>query len=136
MFNIHKIDDGRVPAWEQLPASAITPKVGLALVMNGGQLAIATGATKPTYICMREKETACTAGDIIPVVRVQPDIIFETTFSAAATSVKAGTKLTLATNGLQVTATTGGAAEVIDMDGTAAGDKVRVRFVEPAAAAS
>lgn len=129
MFIPYKTDDGRVPAWEYLPASAITPKVGMALVMTSGKLALASGTNKPAYISMVEKETACTAGDIIPVLRVNPDIIFETTFSAAATSVVPGAKVTLATSGLQVTGTTAdGVAEVVELDGTAAGDKVRVRF--------
>ena len=129
MFIPYKTDDGRVPAWEYLPASAITPKVGMALTMTSGKLALASGTTKPTYISMVEKEVACTAGDIIPVVRVGADMILETTFSAAATSVVPGAKVTVATNGLQVTGTTtDGIAEVVEMDGTTAGSKVRVRF--------
>ena len=56
-------------------------------------------------------------------------MIFETTFAAAATSVKLGSKFTLHTDGLQVTGTTAsGVAEVVYMDGTAAGDMCRVRF--------
>ena len=67
--------------------------------------------------------------DIIPVIRVNKDMIFETTFAAAATSVKLGDKVTLHTDGLQVTGTTAsGVAEVVYMDGTAAGDMCRVRF--------
>lgn len=129
-FYIHSVDDGRVPAIEYLPCGAITPKVGMALVQTGGNLAIASGAAKPAYISMCERETACAAGDVIPVIRVQPDVIFETTFSAAATAIKLGNKVTLHTDGLQVTATTtDGVAEVVGMDGTAAGSPVRVRFV-------
>lgn len=129
MFIPYKTDDGRVPAWEYLPASAITPKVGMALTMTSGQLAKASGTNKPTYISMVEKETACTAGDIIPVVRVGADMILETTFSAAATSVVPGAKVTVATDGLQVTGTTtDGIAEVVELDGNTAGSKVRVRF--------
>lgn len=129
MFLIHSIEGGRSCGLEYLPCGAITPKVGLALTQSGGNLAIATGATKPTYICMCEKETACTAGDIIPVMRVLPDMVLETTISAAATSIKLGNKVTLHTNGLQVTATTtDGVAEVVYMEDTAAGSVVRVRF--------
>ena len=129
-FYIHSVDDGRVPAIEYLPCGAITPKVGMALVQTGGNLAIASGAAKPAYISMCERETACVAGDVIPVIRMQPDVIFETTFSAAATAIKLGNKVTLHTDGLQVTATTpDGVAEVVGMDGTAAGSPVRVRFV-------
>lgn len=128
-FKIHTIDGGRAPGIEYLPCGAITPKVGQALVMTNGNLAIAGGTTKPTYISMCERETACASGEIIPVFRVLPDTIFESTFSAAATSVKLGSKVTLSADGLQTTGTTeGGIAEVVDLGGTAAGDMVRVRF--------
>lgn len=129
-FKIHKIDDGHIPGIEYLPAGAITPKVGMALYQSSGNLAIATGTTAPTYISMCEKATACTAGDLIPVIRVNHDMVFETNFSATATSIKLGDKVTLhATDGMQVTATTtSGVAEVVYMDGTASGDMCRVRF--------
>lgn len=131
-FLIHSVDDGRVLPIEYLPCSAITPKVGMALTQTSGNLAIATGATAPAYISMIEKETACVAGDIIPVIRVQKDVVFETENSASFASVKVGTKVTLATDGLRVTATaTDGVAEVVGIDEVAAagsGGKVLVRF--------
>lgn len=128
-FKIYSTDDNRVPGIEYLPASAITPKVGMALTQTTGQLALATGTTAPTYISMCEKDSECTAGDIIPVIRVDKDMILETTFAAAATSIKLGDKVTLHTDGLQVTATTtNGVAEVVYMDGTASGSMCRVRF--------
>lgn len=128
-FKIYSTDDNRVPGIEYLHAGAITPKVGMALVMSSGQLALATGANAPTYISMCERESACTAGDIIPVIRVGKDMILETTFAAAATNIKLGDKVTLHTDGLQVTATTAnGVAEVVYMDGTANGSMCRVRF--------
>lgn len=128
-FKIYSTDDNRVPGIEYLPASAITPKVGMALTQTTGQLALATGTTAPTYISMCEKDSECTAGDIIPVFRVGKDMILETTFAAAATSIKLGDKVTLHTDGLQVTATTtNGVAEVVYMDGTASGSMCRVRF--------
>ncbi|MBR4205877.1 MAG: hypothetical protein IKQ92_10400 [Clostridia bacterium] len=130
MFLLHSTDDGRVPPIEYLPCSAITPKAGMALVQSSGNLAIATGTTKPTYISMIDRASACTAGDIIPVIRIDPDMIFETSFSASAADVKLGQKVTLhASNGGQVTATTtSGVAEVVYMDGTASGSMCRVRF--------
>lgn len=129
MFLIHSTDDGRIPPFEYLPAAAITPKVGLALYENEGKLAVASGTTKPGCICMTQRGAAVSAGEIIPVIRVQPDIVFETEFSAAATSVKLGDKVTLASDGLRVTATTtSGVAEIVYMDGTASGDMCRVRF--------
>ena len=117
-FLIQQVDGGRVPGIEYLPCGAITPRIGMALIQSGGNLAVASGTTAPTYVSMIEKET-----------RVLPDMMFETTFQAAASSVKLGDKVTLHTDGLQVTATTAsGVAEVVGMDGTAAGDRVRVRF--------
>ena len=52
-------------------------------------------------------------------------MMFQTTFQVAAASIKLGDKVTLHTDGLQVTATTtGGVAEVVQMDGTTAGSPV------------
>jgi len=115
---------------EYLPCSAITPKVGMALTQSSGNLAIATGTTKPTYISLYEASAACSAGDIIPVVRITDTMVFETSFSADASSVAIGSKVTLhASSGLQVTATTNsGVAEVVYKDGTASGSMCRVRF--------
>jgi hypothetical protein len=131
MFLVHSTDDGRVPGIEYLPCGAITPKVGMALTQTNGNLAIATGTTAPTYISMCERSSACTAGDIIPVIRVQKDMIFETTNSAAFTSINRGDKVTLHdTSGMQVTATTtSGVAEVVYFSGTATGSTVHVRFM-------
>lgn len=128
-FLIHSVDDGHVPAWEYLPCSAITPKVGMALVRSSGNLVLASGATKPEFISMVERESAVSAGDIIPVIRVDSEIVFETVSSAAMSSIKAGDKVTLASDGLRVTATkTDGVAEVVDIIDAASGGAVRVRF--------
>lgn len=128
-FMIHAIDGRMDAAIEYLPAGTITPKLGMMLTQSSGLLAIASGTTKPTYMAMCERDTACTSGDLIPVIRVLPDTRFETTFSASASSVKPGQKVTISADGLQVTATTtDGVAEIVDMDGTAAGSACRVRF--------
>ncbi|MBQ2634698.1 MAG: hypothetical protein IJF88_09015 [Oscillospiraceae bacterium] len=129
MFLIHSIDDGRNAPLEQLPAGAITPKVGLALTQTDGLLAVASGTTKPSYICMAQRAAAVASGTVIPVIRVGSDMIFETVFSASASSIKLGNKVTIASDGLRVTATTSsGVAEVVGMDGSASGSTVRVRF--------
>ena len=136
-FYIQQVDGGRNPGHEYLPAGAILPKVGMALTMSGGKLAIASGTTAPSYVSMIERAEALTDGDVIPVMRVLPDMMFETTFQAAAAAIHPGDKVTLHTDGLQVTATTtGGVAEVVSMDGTAAGSAVRVRFPGVVAAAA
>ena len=127
-FMIHSTDDGRVPATEYLPAGAITPKAGMALTQTGGLLVSAVGATAPSYIAMCERETACEAGENIPVIRVNGDIIFETAFSADADSVALGDKVTVSADGLSVTATAGGPAEGVYIDCTEKGSMCRVRF--------
>ena len=129
-FMLHTTDDGHIPAWEYLPCSAITPKVGMALTLSSGKLAIATGTTAPIYISMTESASALTAGTIIPVIRVNGNMVFKTTASAALTGINIGDKVTLhASSGLQVTATTpDGVAEIVGMAGTASGSEVLVRF--------
>jgi hypothetical protein len=123
-------EEGRVTPWEYLPCSAITPKIGMAMTMNSGKLAIATGTTKPTYICMAEYDAAVTAGTIVPVIRVQADEIFEVTNSASLSGVNVGQKVTLhASNGLQITGTTtSGVAELVDKEADASGSRCLVRF--------
>lgn len=129
MFRNVKNDDGHVAPFIQLPCSAITPKNGMAMLLSSGKLAIATGANKPEFICVEEHSAAVSAGDLVTVVRVEPDTECETTLSAAG-ALNIGDKVTLhASSGMQVTATTAsGVAEIVAMEGTASGDTVIVRF--------
>lgn len=129
-FIPHSNEDGRVPPWKYLPCSAITPKIGMALTQSSGNLAIATGTTKPTYISMEEADAAKTAGDLIPVIEVLPDQVFECTNSASLSGVNIGQKVTLhASNGLQITGTTtSGVATLVAKDGDAAGSRCLVKF--------
>lgn len=131
MFLPHKNAAGNVTPWEVLPAGGITPKAGMALVQAGGSLAVAAGANAPAYISMCGKASACTEGELIPVIRVDHNTIYETTNSAPFSSVNRGDKVTLHSDGMRVTADAGGAAEVVDFDGAAAeaaGGRVYVRF--------
>ena len=67
--------------------------------------------------------------DCVPVIRVQDYQVWRTQLSALGTSLKRGNKVTLETDGLRVTATTtSGVATIVDLEGTAVGDGVRVRF--------
>lgn len=125
-FKIYSTDDNRVPGIEYLPASTITPKVGMALTMSSGKLTVASGTTTPLYISVIEKSSACESGEIIPVIRVGKDIIFETSFSVDPSSLNVGDKVTIDSIGMNVTATkTSGVAEIVYMD---AGAMCRVRF--------
>jgi hypothetical protein len=129
MFIPHKWHNESEP-WEKKPASnGLELKVGTALAFSSGNLVKATGTTKPEYICM-EDVTTKEAGQMIHVERVRPETEYETELSVASASIKVGVKYTIDTTGTMITATTdSGVAEVTEFDGTAVGDKVRVRFV-------
>lgn len=132
-FKPYAYRTGMADSWEYLEVGALGEvQVGMAMIAEGGKLALASGAEKPTYISMYAGEVA--ESDIIPVIRVNPDTRFATTFSVAADAVAVGDKLTIAADSLQVTATTGGCFEVTEASGTQAGDEVIGRFVEGGAA--
>lgn len=122
-------DDGGHAPFEYLPVSTgETVALGEALVLTSGKLTKCGATTAPTYIAM-EPVTSAPAGTKIAVIRVQKNVIYETELKAASASIAAGAKYTLHTDGLGITATTtSGVAEVVDWDGKASGDAVRVRF--------
>lgn len=132
-FTVYTTDDGRNLPNEYLPAGAITPKLGMALKLTSGKLAAAKGADVPLYLSMIERDTPCTDGEVIPVVRVNADVVWRTTASVAMTGVVPGDKVTISTDSMEVTATKSGQAEVVGMDGTEKGSVVFVRFVGGAA---
>ena len=105
-----------------------TVALGEALVMASGKLTKCGATAVPAYIAM-QPITSAPAGSRIAVVRVSKDVTYDTELSAASASIAKGAKYTLHTDGLGITATTtSGVAEVVDWDGTAKGDHVRVRF--------
>lgn len=130
-FCVVKADDGHVEPFEYLAAGAITPTIGKALTLSSGLLAVASGTTAPAYLAACEGSAALTSGTVIPVTRVSKEAIYETSLSVAGTSLKVGDKVTIASAGDQVTATTtSGTAEIVcfpDGDKTS-GARVWVRF--------
>lgn len=124
-----KSDTGAATPWEYLPAAAGTYQVGQLLNVTGGKLTAITSASTvtPPYVSMRSGTVA--DGEIIPVVRVGSDAIYETTLSAAAASAKVGTKLEVSAGGLEADAAASGTFEVVALDGTAKGDVVRGRWM-------
>lgn len=134
-FIPHMIEGMGSRSVECCPASAITPKIGLALVFANGQLAVCSGGKVPEYICMTERAAAIKAGTKIPVIPVDEHIIFAVPAQAAVTTINIGDKVTIHTDGMQVTATkTSGTAKIVGREGTAAGDIQYVRFDGTAAA--
>lgn len=128
-FLIHSTDDGRACPWEYLPAAAITPKIGMALHFYSGKLTTTSGTTKPTYISMVDKSAALTAGDIIPVIKIQPDIVFETTISGTAATLTPGTAVQVASGGMGADFATTSGTFTLETGAAAVGDTVRGRFL-------
>ena len=131
-FIPYSTEDGRKQPWEYLPATGSTkPDIGLALVLSSGKLAKCTGTTKPTYICMAEYPAAVSAGTLLPVIAVQPDMIFEVKNQASLNGVNVGQAVTIHSDGLQITATTSsGVATIVDkVAGTGTGNKTLVKFL-------
>ncbi len=122
---IFQTDDGRVPGLEYLPCGEIVPKVGMALKTDGGKLAPASGTERPAYLSMTERDAACADGELIPVIRISGDTVFETGTPDGFTAVL-GDRVQLSADSLGLTGETGGAAEVVYTDS----EITRFRFVQ------
>ena len=130
MFTPYK-RNAMTDALEYLPVTgAEAVALGEALVLSSGKLTKCGATAAPSFIAMGACTGAeATAGKKIPVVRVSKEIIYETALTADYSAIAAGARVTLASTGLGITATTtSGVAEIVDWDGKASGDKVRVRF--------
>ena len=123
---LSRMDVGQTPPIKYLPMTdGESVALGEALVLSAGKLTKCGATAKPAYIAVGVKNTA---GDV-PVIAVQSYMEFGTTLQAAGDALKKGDKVTLHTDGLQVTATTAsGVAEIVSMQGTAAGSYVLVKF--------
>lgn len=126
-FMLQSTDVGQTPPIEYRQATAEEDVVlGEALVTAATGLLTKCGATaRPEFIAVGPQDEH----DCVPVIRVQDYQVWRTQLSAAGTSLKPGNKVTLEADGLRVTATTtSGVAAIVELEGTAAGDSVRVRF--------
>lgn len=128
-FKPHKTDVASTPPLEYYPGTAGEAfAVGEALVLSGGKLTKCAATTRPQFICLTEF-TCTSASEDLACVRVLDHIVFGTAWSVSASSVRLGDKVTISADGLFATATTtSGVAEVVEIQGTAAGDYCAVRF--------
>lgn len=123
------INQGHMQGWERLPAAAITPKVGMALVFSSGKLTSASGSTKPQYISMMESSAQLTAGTEIPVIRVQPDALYAVPSAIDSNDAAIGAMVQIASGGMGVNKTTSGPCEIVSKPATAkTGDIIIVRI--------
>lgn len=115
--------------WEYIPAAAGSYEVGQALTVSGGKVAKIGAALKttPNYVSVARKVLA--DGENLPVMRVKPDIIWQTELSAETAGAVVGAKLEVSAGGMTVDGTAAGTFEVVYAQGTEAGSKVTGRFV-------
>ena len=132
MFRLLKIENARmnVPEPEYLEVTADEAvEEGEALVLTAGKLTKCGATAVPAYIAMGVKSASDT-NRRMPVCRVEKNQVYAVPITAAPASLVPGSKVTLHTDGLQVTATTtSGVVTVVDLNGAAvAGDEIIVRI--------
>lgn len=129
MFRLSSMKVGLTPPIEYKTATASESySVGEALKLASGKVTLCSGTTKPEFVCVGP---ANGAGEV-PCVAVQDYMEFETTLAVApadSAAIGVGDKVTIHTDGMQVTATkTSGVAQIVALDGQAVGDRVVVKF--------
>ena len=132
MFKLLKIENARlnVPEPEYLTVTeSEAVSEGEALVLASGKLTKCGATVAPTYIAMASLSADAEKREIA-VCRIEKNQVYEVPVTATPTALKVGDKVTLHTDGLQVTATTtSGVITIVSLNGaTAAGDKVVVRI--------
>ena len=128
-FILAKMDVGLTPPIEHKPVTeSESIALGEALVLSGGKLTKCGATSRPGFVAVGPAD----ADGMVPVIRVQDYMEFETALGVAPaeqTTVAVGNKVTLHTDGLQVTATTtSGVATITYIAGQTVGSLVRVRF--------
>ncbi len=132
MFKLLKIENARmnVPEPEYLQvADSESIEIGEALVLANGKVTKCGATVAPTFIAMGSI-TADSTNRSVAVCRVEKNQVYEVPVTVAPTALQVGDKVTLHTDGLQVTATTtSGVITIVDLNGaTAVGDKLVVRI--------
>ena len=101
---------------------------GQALKLAGGLLTKAAGTDQPTFICLKDVPAESTSVPNIPVLKITPILEFETTSTVAVPASNIGAKVTLSTDGTQVTNTTTGGTFMVLQTSNTAGGAVRGKF--------
>lgn len=129
MIAPHKNGTGAVLPFEYIPAAAGTYEAGQLLQVTGGKLAAigAAATTTPPYLCMGS--ITVEDGEDLPVTRINNDVIYAATLSAAADSAVVGSKLRITAGGKDVDAGAAGSFELVALEGNKAGDIVYGRFI-------
>jgi len=103
--------------------------LGEALVQTSGRLTKCGATATPEFIAMCDRTAETTSTVDLPVERVMEDVEYETDSVATVADTLVGSKVTLHTDGLDVTATTSsGVFEITQTDGATTNSKVRGMF--------
>ncbi|NLA87400.1 MAG: hypothetical protein GX847_09030 [Clostridiales bacterium] len=131
MFRVHKTKDGSVPPVEYLPAEAITPKVGMVLEFDTTSHQLQASTTTAQYICQMEAGAVITAGDIIPVIAIDRDTIYETRLDGD-TALDLGQTCDIDATSLLADGdgTTNNDLLIVGKEGSSEGDSIYVKFVK------
>lgn len=129
MFMLSRMLVGNTPPIVYMqPTDSESYQVGEALKLASGKVTLCSGAAAPSHVCVGPIDD----NGVVPCVEVQKYMEFETTLGVApadSATVGVGDKVTLHTDGMQVTGTkTGGVAEVTGIDGQTVGSRVTVKF--------
>lgn len=104
---------------------------GEGLVLRAGELIKAGATVKPTHIAAKTYAAPASGNEDLPVYPVVPHHVYETTFAVNALPIKEGDKVTLHSDGVQVTATAANGVATITkkLGAGVAGTKVYVQFI-------
>lgn len=132
MFKLLKIENARMNVPEPVFHEATADEaisIGEALVLANGKLTKCAATATPQFIAIGQVG-ASDANRKVAVCRVESNQVYEVPVAAAPTALKVGDKVTIHTDGLQVTATTtGGVVTVENLNGASAvGDTIVVRI--------
>lgn len=124
-FEFLRAEQDASPIEKEIVATNATTYKHGCLVAFGAAGTAVTSSTKAEFV-YAGADTVAKTGDKLAVIPVLPEYEFETTFSADASAVKAGTKVTV--TGEQATATTASGIFQLLTDGGASGTKAVGRF--------
>lgn len=125
-FEFLRAENDAAPIEKEIVATNGTTYNHGCLVAFGTAGTAVTSSTNAEFV-YAGKDTVAKTGDKLAVIPVLPEYEFETVFSADASAVKAGAKVT--TNGEKATATTASGIFQLLQDGGVTGTKAVGRFV-------
>ena len=125
MFKLQRKGSAATEAIEYILGTASEAiSVGELLVLSSGTLTKSGATATPEFVALGSGN-----GTIIPVKRIYEDEVYQAPLSASGASLNVGDKVTIASNGLEATATTtSGVFMITEILGTGVGDKINGMF--------